>query len=178
MRIKLSERGLPRGWIRSLLRLPVALYRLRLGWLFGNRFLMLTHVGRTTGLVRRTVLEVVHFDTHKRAAVVASGWGERAHWFRNVQATPNVVVDIGRHRMEARAAVLSRDEAARTLLVYARTHPFAFREITHLITGRSVEASSDACRGLAEEIPLIRLEPVTSVCGVSSRSADSLPRRS
>lgn len=84
----------------------------------------------------------------------------------------------GRYRMEARAAVLSREEAATTLLVYAQRHPFAFREISRLITGRSVKASSDACRRVAEEIPLIRLEPVTSTYGVSSGSPENLPRRS
>lgn len=33
-----------------LFRAPVYLYRWRLGWLFGNRLLLLTHTGRRTGL--------------------------------------------------------------------------------------------------------------------------------
>jgi hypothetical protein len=49
----------PTGWVRALLRLPILLYRLHLGWLLGHRFLLLTHVGRKSGLQRRTVLEVV-----------------------------------------------------------------------------------------------------------------------
>jgi hypothetical protein len=36
-----------------LFKLPLALYRLRLGWLLGRRFMQLTHVGWRSGKVRR-----------------------------------------------------------------------------------------------------------------------------
>jgi hypothetical protein len=35
----------PRGLARLAFRLPIWLYRLRLGWLLGDRFLLLTHIG-------------------------------------------------------------------------------------------------------------------------------------
>ncbi len=34
----------------------------RLGWLQGSRFLMLTHIGRKSGLARQTNIEVVGHD--------------------------------------------------------------------------------------------------------------------
>lgn len=33
----------PRGLSRLLYRLPIGLFRLGLGWIFGNHFLLLTH---------------------------------------------------------------------------------------------------------------------------------------
>ena len=52
----------PRGLLRFLLRLPIWLYQLHLGFLLGHRFLLLTHTGRRSGLLRRTVVEVVSYD--------------------------------------------------------------------------------------------------------------------
>ncbi len=49
---------------------PILLYRARLGWLLGHRFLLLTHRGWKTGKIRRTVLEVVHYDPTTRDSAV------------------------------------------------------------------------------------------------------------
>lgn len=76
--------GTPRGLLRLGLRLPVWLYRLRLGRLLGRRFVMVTHTGRKSGRQHQTVLEVVRYDPATGVVVVASGWGEKADWFRNI----------------------------------------------------------------------------------------------
>jgi hypothetical protein len=39
-----------------IFKLPVLLYRLRMGWLMGKRFMLLTHVGQRSGKVHRTML--------------------------------------------------------------------------------------------------------------------------
>ena len=80
----------PRGLLRLAARTPIWLYRLRLGWLLGGRFLMLTHIGRKTGRPRQVVLEVVRHDRDSNSFIVASGWGEQSNWFQNVQKTPQV----------------------------------------------------------------------------------------
>lgn len=66
----------PKGLLRLMLRLPIWLYRLRLGRLLGNRFLLLTHVGRKTGLPHQTVVEVASHNGTKDRYVIASGWAE------------------------------------------------------------------------------------------------------
>jgi hypothetical protein len=71
----------PRGFFRLLMRLPIYLYRLDLGWLLGHRFLLVTHRGRRTGLLRQTVVEVLHYDPATRESVVLSALGERADWY-------------------------------------------------------------------------------------------------
>ena len=86
-----APRTRPHGLLWAAFRLPVALYRLRLGWVLGHRFLMLTHHGRRTGNVRRTALEVVRYDPRTRECVVVAAWGEHADWVRNIGASPALV---------------------------------------------------------------------------------------
>ena len=68
----------PGGLLRFVLRVPIWLYRLRLGWLLGQRFLLLTHTGRQSGWPRYTVVEVVDRDTVTGSYFIASGWGEQS----------------------------------------------------------------------------------------------------
>ena len=37
------------AFLIPMFKLPLLLYRLRLGWLLGRRFMLLTHVGRRSG---------------------------------------------------------------------------------------------------------------------------------
>ena len=62
------------GALRLLFRLPAILYRWRCGWLLGRRFLLLIHVGRRTGKLRRTVLEVIEYRRDLVEALVISAF--------------------------------------------------------------------------------------------------------
>jgi deazaflavin-dependent oxidoreductase (nitroreductase family) len=112
--------------VRWFVRAPVWAYRARLGFVFGSRLLMLEHTGRTTGARRYVVLEVIG-RIGRNGYVVASGFGERAQWLRNIRADPRVQIYLGGHRpVTATARVLGRDEAARVLAGYANAHPRAW----------------------------------------------------
>ena len=87
--------------VRWLVRAPIWLYRARLGFLLGSRLLMLEHLGRKSGTRRYVVLEVVA-RPRPGTYVVASGFGTRAQWFRNVRANPHVRVYAGGHRPRQR----------------------------------------------------------------------------
>ena len=63
----------PAAMVRRLLRAPNMLYDRDLGWLLGERFLRLVHVGRTSGRRYRTVLEVVGAGPRSGEVVVLSG---------------------------------------------------------------------------------------------------------
>ena len=107
---------------RTLMRLPIRLYHARLGFLFGSRILMLEHLGRRTGARRHVVLEVVDHPTPD-TYVVASGFGRRAQWFRNVSAEPRVRVWVGRRGATAATArKLTMAEADAALDAYVRRH--------------------------------------------------------
>ncbi|RDH76450.1 nitroreductase family deazaflavin-dependent oxidoreductase [Mycolicibacterium moriokaense] len=104
------------------MRSPIWLYRARLGFLLGDRLLLLEHTGRKSGLPRHTVLEVMG---HPAPGVynVASGFGARAQWFRNVAANPDVKVSVGTHvSVPADARTLTQDEADATLASYVAQH--------------------------------------------------------
>ena len=62
------------SFLIPIFKLPVVLYRLRLGWLLGKRFMLLTHVGRRSGKVRRTILAVLRFDAQTREIYAVSAW--------------------------------------------------------------------------------------------------------
>ncbi len=120
----------PRGAARLILRLPVALYRIHLGWVLGQRFLLLTHRGRKTGRVHQTVIEVIAYDPERREATVISAWGERADWFRNVQAAPAISVQLGGMRCQSPAhRVLTAAECDALLLRYQRDHALGARVV-------------------------------------------------
>jgi hypothetical protein len=65
----------PAGSRRLVLRAPVYVYRLGLGWLFGNRLMLLNHLGRASGRRHQTILEVADHAPTDGSFVVASGWG-------------------------------------------------------------------------------------------------------
>ncbi len=151
--------GTPRGLLRFGLRLPVWLYRLRLGRLLGQRFVMITHTGRKSGRRHQTVLEVVRYDPATGIVVVASGWGKKADWFRNVLKTPAVTVHIGHRRFEAVAARLTVEAAADELCDYAAHHPDAFRQLTRLMIGAQPGDETVDCVAMAGIVPLVSLTP-------------------
>lgn len=110
------------GLQKHFFRLPIGVFRVRLGWLFGGALLMLTHTGRKTGKPRRTVLEVpLRDDT--RVLYVASGWGTGADWYRNLAADPSVVVMVGARRFVALAQLLTPQESGSLMSRYAAEHP-------------------------------------------------------
>jgi deazaflavin-dependent oxidoreductase (nitroreductase family) len=134
------------AWVlrnRALARAPLWLYRARLGFLFGSRMLMLEHVGRTSGTRRLAVLEVVGHpvpDTY----LVASGFGERAQWFRNLMADPRARVAVAGHGLRAATARrLPAAEADAVLADYIRRHPRAwarFKDVLENTLGTAISA--------------------------------------
>jgi deazaflavin-dependent oxidoreductase (nitroreductase family) len=148
----------PTGLLRLLLRAPIALYRLRLGWLLGQRFLRLDHTGRKSGLEHSTVLEVVRHDPISGACVVASGWGE-SQWYKNVTADPAVTFTLGTRKHKARAMCLSVQDAESELRDYARRHPVALRKLAKMMLGQPFSGSDREFHELARSLPMFRLVP-------------------
>lgn len=156
---KLSDARPPRGLLRWLLRMPIWLYRLRLGWLLGDRFLMLTHIGRKSGQPRRSVLEVVGHDRAAGTYIIASGWGEKADWLRNIEHNPHVLVDVGGRRFEASAERLPENAATREAGEYARQHPAAFRALASRMSDQPPTGTDADYRALVRAVPFVMLRP-------------------
>ncbi|TAK57424.1 MAG: nitroreductase family deazaflavin-dependent oxidoreductase [Dehalococcoidia bacterium] len=144
----------PRGPFAFVVRLPIALYRVKLGWLLGSRFLLLRHRGRRSGIVRSTVLEVIHRDREAGAYYVAAAWGERAQWYRNVTADPRVGVGVGRSSFDGIAAILAADDGRRLLDEYRRKHGAAMRGLQRLLGYATFDE-------LVASTPVVEIRPAT-----------------
>jgi deazaflavin-dependent oxidoreductase (nitroreductase family) len=108
---------------RWFVRAPIPLYRAGLGWMMGGRVLMLEHTGRSSGQPRYVCLEIVERPAPDRILIV-SGFGERAQWYRTLQADPKCFLSTGRmRRAPAVAGFLSDADAADALGRYQRQHP-------------------------------------------------------
>jgi len=141
------------AWVLStrwVVRAPITLFRWGLGFVFAGRLMMLTHRGRTSGQRRYVVLEVVERPAPD-VVVIASGFGERSQWFRNLQADPRCLVSVGaRSDVPAVAHLLPDDESAAALERYAARYPRSWKELRRSITQVTGDPHST--------IPIVRLE--------------------
>ncbi len=138
---------------RRLMRAPIWIYRARAGAIFGSRILMLEHTGRKSGLPRYAVLEVVDHPA-RDTYVVASGFGRKAQWFRNIRANPRVRVYAGSHAPSpATARVLGKDEADRTLAAYRSRHPKAWEQFRPVLE----DTLGAAITNTGTPLPLVEL---------------------
>jgi deazaflavin-dependent oxidoreductase (nitroreductase family) len=148
----------PGPLLKRVLRVPTTLYGANAGWLLGHRFLELTHRGRRTGTPHRVVLEVVEWRPDAPEAVVMSGFGRDAQWYRNVRADPAVELRIGRERWPARARTLETDEAVAALAGYERRNRLAapvVRAVLSRLAGFRYDGTDAARRRLVEALPLV-----------------------
>ena len=141
------------SWVlntRAVVRAPIVLFRCGLGAVFGGRLMLLTHRGRRSGQRRYAVLEVV--DRPSRDVVlVASGFGERSQWYRNLEAEPRCLVSVGtRSAVPAVAHLLPDDESAAALERYAARYPLSWKELRRAITETTGDPHSS--------VPLVRLD--------------------
>lgn len=149
----------PAGLRRLLFRSPIWLYRIGLGAVFGRRLLLLNHTGRRTGIPRKTILEVVQFDPSDRSYVVASGWGPRAAWYRNILEQPEVSVEVGNHTIPVTAEPLGEDVGAEIFARYAAQRPRLAAAALPRVLGMSVDGSDADFRAAGRRMPFVRLVP-------------------
>ena len=96
---------------RWVVRALIPLFRLGLGGVAGGRLLLLEHRGRTSGLRRFVLLEVVDRPTRDKI-FVASGFGGSAQWYRNLEANGVAYVTISGFRpRRARPDLLNEEDS-------------------------------------------------------------------
>ncbi|WP_047871157.1 nitroreductase family deazaflavin-dependent oxidoreductase [Nocardiopsis sp. RV163] len=150
---------------RALFRAPIWIYRTGLGCLMGRRFVLLTHRGRATGEARQAVLEVIGGDDAEGTVLVASGYGRRSQWLRNVEREPRVLFQLGNRRHRGTAAVLSPQESGEALMSYAEQHPAAAVALLRAL-GYGVDDGEEwferVGADIGNDIPVVRLSPAES----------------
>ena len=151
-----------------VLRAPAQLYAWNAGWLLGQRFLLLTHVGRRTGRLHRTVLEVIGTRPAGGEFLVVAGLGRSANWYRNLQAGPAVEVAVGRRRFRPGHRTLSEGEAIAAFAAYERRNRLVtpvVRVVLSWLVGWRYDGSDYARRRLARELPVVAFRPADNQAG-------------
>ena len=156
--------------MRWLLRAPVLVYRIGLGGLMPGRpmlgglmpgHLMLTTVGRRSGRPHRVVVDMWQ-DTATDTYYVASGFGAHADWHRNLQANPEVGVQVGRRKFRARASTLPLEEAEEQVLGRWRRHGRLMRfygGVTLRSMGLKGWSTEEEVRAVVAEMRVVALRP-------------------
>jgi deazaflavin-dependent oxidoreductase (nitroreductase family) len=150
----------PHGLLKWGFDLPILLYRARLGWLLGHRFLLLTHQVRKSGRIRHTVLEVVRYDPATQESAVLSAYGERADWYQNIVAHPALEVQTGGHHYVPLQRLLDTEERLEALRTYQRRYRRAFQTVIRLL-GYPYDGTEAGLRALAESVVVVAFRPQT-----------------
>lgn len=152
----------PSPLLATIFRAPAWLYRAGMGWLLGKRFLALTHRGRTTGSIYRTVLEVISHDETTRESVVVSAYGPEADWYRNIQVAAALRVQTGRLDYVPEQRFLDVEERAEKARRFCHGHPWETRLILRVLKWIDAAVPEDR-DALPEEVlsalPMVALRP-------------------
>jgi deazaflavin-dependent oxidoreductase (nitroreductase family) len=151
-----------RAWLaRLMFRAPVVLYRFGLGGLLGHEFLLLTHAGRRTGRIHETVLKVLRYDPVTRESIVASAWGTRTDWYRNIQARPALAVRTGGARYMPMVRTVPPDEAFAVFADWTRRqHGFAAVMLGQI--GLSWDVPEAEQRAFVAGFPFVAFRPAAA----------------
>jgi deazaflavin-dependent oxidoreductase (nitroreductase family) len=90
----------PKAFLRLIKYPPRVAYALGLGPIIGRFVLLLTTIGRKSGLMRVTSLQYEEIDG---VIYIGSMRGEKADWFQNIAADPHVQVRVGNRRFRGLA---------------------------------------------------------------------------
>jgi len=152
---------LRKRFLSVLFRTPAHLYRWKMGWILGNRFLLLTHIGRRTSRTHQTVLEVVEYRPEGREFVVISGFGPTAQWLRNIEIGP-ASVEVGTRRFVAVHRFLPENEAVEVVQGYERRNRF-LGPIVRIVLSRPLGWKYNATNAdrhrLVAQLPVIAFRP-------------------
>jgi deazaflavin-dependent oxidoreductase (nitroreductase family) len=110
----------PWGMMKWVYKSPIILYRLGLGFIIGRLFMVMTTVGRKSGLPRRTAIEFHEFKGRK---YVLSGWGTKTDWYRNIEANPNITIQTWRGAEGVLARRITSDLEPAESFEFAMSNP-------------------------------------------------------
>jgi deazaflavin-dependent oxidoreductase (nitroreductase family) len=145
------------SFLIPIFKMPVLLYRMHLGWLMGKRFMQLTHIGRRSGKVRRTILAVLKFDEKTREIYAISAW-KGSDWYYNIQAAPAVQVETVFVHYVPDQRTLTPEEITMTFIEYRGKHPIFSRMVCR-IPGWKWDSTYDEFHILARTLRGVAFRP-------------------
>lgn len=140
-----------------IFKLPNLLYQLQMGWLLGNRFMQITHIGRRSGKIRKTILAVLRFNPQTQEILAVSAW-KGSDWYYNIQASPALQVESGRVHYVPQQRTLSPEEIAAAFVEYCEQYPI-FSRIICRIPGWKWDSSYEEFLELARTLHGVAFQP-------------------
>lgn len=152
LRESFSLRQKPRGLVKWILQVPVWQFSAGLGFLFGDRFIVVVHRGRRSGRIRWTALEVVVHD--RGEYFVCSGTGARADWYLNLRTEPALEVWAGVRRWQPRQRFLSEVEGERVFAGYEDRHSKTAERVLGMM-GNSYDGTDAGRLAMMADMPMV-----------------------
>ena len=159
---KIGEPAPPKGLKLKLFRAPRYFYHLKLGFLFGERFIHLKHWGRKSGQLKETVIEVIDQDKTNGVLYSASGFGTQSQWFKNISVNNAVFVTLRNTECEASARGCDvvhhppmADEATEVLFRYVKVHPNSIKSVARL-SGYEMDGSEKDIIAFSQIIKIVK----------------------
>lgn len=123
--------------LRVLKLPPQLLYALGVGRWYGRLVLLLTTQGRKSGMPRVTPLQ---YEVIDGLYYLGSSLGEKADWYRNIQANPQVELRVGERHIQGFAETTTDPERLVDFLLYRlKQHP---RMIGTILRAEGVPANA------------------------------------
>jgi deazaflavin-dependent oxidoreductase (nitroreductase family) len=142
----------PKGLLKLFFRIPVYFYHIGLGWLFGERFVLINHIGRKSGKPYQTVVEVVEREKESGNIIVVAGYGEQTQWYKNLRQLPETTIQLGNRRLSVHIVLLrpedGEDIIARYMARYGKLTTQLFSMIGYEWDGTEIDARRIAREGL------------------------------
>lgn len=144
---------------KFLVKLPILFWRLGMGPVTGQLFLVLTTTGRKSGLPRRTMVEYSRMSGRKYSPCA---FGERANWYQNIVADPQVTVQSADGTERMKAARVTDDKELLSLIENGlRTNPMMLKWYFNSL-GIDFEKEEDIL-AQKDKIFFVRFDPVEEI---------------
>jgi len=130
------------------------------GWekLIGAEWMLITTVGRKSGKPRETMVDVMDYDAAADTYYIEAAYGDRADWYKNMQAHPVFEARVGRRKFKATATPLSNEGAGEMMVQFFRKKPAYTRSVMAMV-GMKFEGE-DELRALGSKLTLLAVKPV------------------
>ena len=135
----------------------ILFFKLGLGGLMKDYFLLITTTGRKTGKVRQTPLEHRYDEANDRYLIL-SGWAGRTDWYRNVKANPDIHVQVGNRKFACHAEAASEADVVKVLEATARISPDMLK-VWSRWAGEELDGSPESLQRAAKYCPSFWLKP-------------------
>lgn len=156
----------PGPLFKRLFKIPLFFYAIGMP-LFNDFILLLITTGRKSGKLRKTPLEYRR-EKGTGYAIITAGWGGTTDWHRNVQADPNVHVQIGRKKFAARAEPLTDAQVVDWLAESLRINPRGAAMFSRWADEPVSLDNPESLLRAANAFPSYRLVPLENSTNVTS----------